>query len=37
MRFRVLLGRTALGPEFLVDVSQQYHNIEAESAAFSTR
>ena len=24
MRFRVLLGRTALGPEFLVDVSQQY-------------
>jgi hypothetical protein len=24
MRFRVLLGRTALTPEFLVDVSQQY-------------
>jgi hypothetical protein len=24
MRFRVLLGRTALAPEFLVDVSQQY-------------
>jgi hypothetical protein len=24
MRFRVLLGRTALGPDFLVDVSRQY-------------
>ena len=24
MRFRVLLGRTSLAPEFLVDVSQQY-------------
>jgi hypothetical protein len=24
MRFRVLLGRTTLAPEFLVDVSQQY-------------